>query len=250
MTTGLRIGDRVLPPNQLITALIQYKLMDALIGQVLLDEAIQAIAISPEEVWQWVTRSTVTPPPEQIEAALAQWCADQGITSTYFEAVVLREWRVEKFKQQYFADHLESEFLHTKAWFDQVVYSLVQVNDAALALELYYQVRDDSVPFAALAAYSAGSEREAAGYVGPVPLATVPTELRPLLQPGQEGLVQKPRPIGDRYWVVRLEQFIPARLTESTRHTLTNRLFDHWLQAKVAALRSIPDAIAVHVADT
>ncbi len=245
MTAGLKIGDRLLNTNQIINALIQYKLMDSLIGQVLLDEAIQTIELVPEAIWQWLMGSTAAVLPSDFETAIAHWCDTQGITPAYFQAVMLREWRVEQFKQHYFADQLESEFLRTKAWFDLVVYSVIQVDSLTLAQELYYQVRDDGVSFTAIAAEWLAPESDSTTCVGPIPLATVPPPLRPHLQADQVGIVQKPVLAGDRYWVVRLDQFIAARLTAATRRDLTNRLFDHWLQAKVNDLRTMPDAITV-----
>lgn len=246
MISGLKIGDRLLTGDQVISALVQYKLLDALIGHVLLDEAIQAIAVSKQEVFQWLSGTPHETIPEDFDAYVAQWCAARGVTSVYFKSVMLREWRVEKFKQHYFDHQLESEFLQSKSWFDQVEYSLVQVDNAALAQELYYQLRDDGIEFARLVAtYSLGDERTTGGRVGPVPLATLPAPVIPFLQGKNTGIVQKPIQVGDRYWIVRLEQFTAARLTEATRQTLIDRLFDHWLRSKVEALRATPGAIAM-----
>ncbi|MDX2239075.1 MAG: hypothetical protein NW224_00150 [Leptolyngbyaceae cyanobacterium bins.302] len=246
MTNCLKIGDRWFSGDQVIAALVQYKLLDTLIENVLLDEAIQTIALSQQELCQFLCETPDSPALENLEYYVSQWCEDRGVTPTYFKSVVLREWRVEKFKHQYFATQLESEFLRTKSLFDQVEYSLLQLDEADLAQEVYYQIRDDGVEFVDLAStYSLGNERETGGRVGPVPLASLPNAVRARLQPEQIGIIQQPISVGDRYWVVRLEQFHRARLTEATRNDLMNRLFEQWLQSKVNALTAIPGAIAV-----
>jgi len=245
MTNCLKIGDRLFSGDQIISALIQYKLLDTLIGHLLLDEAIQTIPLSQEEVWQWLSGSSQTTIPDDFETYLAQWCDSQGITMLYFKAVVLREWRVEKFKYHHFAQQLESEFLRHRAQFDQVEYSVIQLENATLAQEIYYQLRDDGREFIDLVHYSLGVEWETGGRVGPVPLATLPIALQEICQPGQIGVVQKPLTIGDRYWVVRIEQLTSARLTEATKQDLTNRLFNQWLQTTVNTLTATPGAIAV-----
>ncbi|MDX2232315.1 MAG: hypothetical protein NW220_21960 [Leptolyngbyaceae cyanobacterium bins.349] len=251
MTNCLKIGDRLLTGDDMITALVQYQLLNTLIGHILLDEAIQAIAVSPAEILQRIAGTAQPDIPENFEAFLAQWCEQQGITPAYFKSVMLREWRIEKFKQHYFADQLESEFSRTKTTFDQVDYSVIQLDDPTLAEEIYYQLRDDGVAFADLAsAYSVGYERETGGRVGPVPLASLPVALITRFQSEPVGIVQPPLAVGDRIWIVRLEQLTRARFTEATRLDLTNRLFQHWLQSRVEALTALPGAIAVQPHDT
>lgn len=246
MSNCLRIGDRQLNGDQIITALVQYKLLDALIGNVLLDEAIQAIEVSQQDAFQLMTGTSEGFVPEHFEDYLTQWCESRNITPAYFKSVVLREWRIEKFKQYYFAQHLESEFLQTKSYFDQVEYSLIQVENAALAQEIYYQLRDDGSEFADLAAaYSLGYERNTGGRVGPVPFASLPGSVQAVVKDKQLGMVQSPIQVDDRYWVIRLELLMNVGFTEATRAELMNRLFDQWLQAKVNALTAIPGAIAV-----
>jgi parvulin-like peptidyl-prolyl isomerase len=248
MTTCLRIGNRLLNSDQIITALVQYKLLDLLIGHVLLDEAIQSIALSKQELAQFLAEPSNSDVPADLED-LSQWCESRGIAPAYFKSVMLREWRIEKFKRQYFANQLESEFLRTKVAFDQVEYSLIQLDDPVLAQEVYYQIRDDGVEFEDLApAYSLGHEYETGGRVGPVPIGSLPGNVQMLLQRTQTGLVQPPLPVGDRYWVIRLDQYNRARLTESTRTDLVNRLFNQWLQTKVNALKAMPNAIAIQSA--
>lgn len=246
MSSCLKIGHRLLDGDQIISALVRYKLLETLVGQVLLDEILQEVTLSREEVFYTLMGATDAEIPEDFEGFITQWCKIKGVTIEYFKAVVLRELRLEKFKQANFADRLESEFLRIKTELDEVEYSLIQLNDLSLSQELYFQLRDDGTEFAQLARqYSLGSERQTGGLIGPVPMSTLPIEVAALFRNGQEGTVYGPVPVADGFWVVRLERLIPARLTAATRVSLTNRLYTQWLNAQVKAMISTPGVIAV-----
>ncbi|NJP09709.1 MAG: peptidylprolyl isomerase [Leptolyngbyaceae cyanobacterium RU_5_1] len=246
MSSCLKIGDRLLDGDQIISGLVRYKLFETLVGQVLLDEVIKEVSLSKQELFQTLIGPSDTPIPDDFENFINQWCQHKGVTLDYFKAVILRELRVQKFKQLQFANHVESEFLRIKSELDQVEYSLIQLTDLPLAQELYFQLRDDGVDFAQLAQqYSLGAERETAGWVGPVSLSTLPVEVAALFRGGQVGAVYGPIPVADIFWVVRLEQFTAARLTKETRTNLINRMHAQWLQTQVKKVSEIPGTIAV-----
>lgn len=246
MNTYLKIGDRLLNGDQIISALVQYKLLDNLVGQVLLDEAISQVSLSQQELLQALGGSANTPIPEDFDSFLTQWCQRQGIARDYFNAVLLRQLRVEKFKQLGFGHQVESEFLRRKPDFDQVEYSLIQIEDLPLAQELYFLLRDDGVEFAQLARqHSLGSERETDGWIGPVPLSSLPDEVITLLRNGQVGEIYGPIPVEKRFWIIRLERLKLARLTQKTRKDLIDWLFDRWLQVQTQSLIGTPGSIAV-----
>jgi parvulin-like peptidyl-prolyl isomerase len=244
VSTCLKIGHRLLNGDQIISALVQHQILETLVGQVLLDDVIQQISLSHQDLFYALVGSTAIPIPEDFEQFLAQWCDRQNMTPAYFNEVMVRKLRVEKFKHLYFAAQVESEFLRIKSDFDQVEYSLIQTADLALAQELYFQLRDDQADFAQLAQrYSLGSECQTGGWVGPIPLSTLPVEVTKLFGNKQIGTVYAPVAIGDRYWVVRLEGLMVARLTEAIRANLIERLYARWLQSQVQALIATPGAI-------
>jgi parvulin-like peptidyl-prolyl isomerase len=246
MSACLKIGDRLLDGDQVISALIRYKLLETVAGQVLLDEIISDISLSAQEVFQAITGATDAPLPEDFESFLNQWCQANGVTSVYFKAVILRELRVEKFKQLKFSNQVESEFLRLKSELDQVEYSRIQVTDHALAQELYFQLRDDGANFAALAQqYSIAPEKQIGGWIGPVPLSTLPSAIAHLFRNQALGTVHPPVVVGEQVWLVRLEHYTAARLTETTRANLVNRLYSQWLYTQVKSTISTTDSITV-----
>ncbi|MBW4662247.1 MAG: peptidylprolyl isomerase [Drouetiella hepatica Uher 2000/2452] len=242
----LKIGDRLFSSDQVVSALVQYKLLETLVGQVVLDKVVEEISLSEQEVFHALVGPTDVAIPEDFHGFLAQWCQQKSVTPEYFSAVMLRDLRIEKFKEMGFANQIESEFLRNKLDFDQVEYSLIQMTDLLLAQEIYFQLRDDGASFEKLAqAHSLGSERVAGGWVGPVAMSTLPADVAMLFRSGAPKAIYGPMPVGDRFWIVRLEHLISARLTEATRSSLVNRLYTRWLQSQIQAVTSTPGAIAI-----
>ncbi len=246
MSSSLKVGDRLFNSEQIISALVQYKLLDPLVGQVILDQAIQSIDLSIEEVFYSLSGSAESPVPEDFNGFLTQWCQKQEVTTSYLENVLLRDLRIEKFKQVHFASQVEAEFLRVKSELDQVEYSLMQLPDLALATELYFQLRDDAADFAQMAQkYSLGDERHTGGWIGLVPFSALPIEVATIFRQVEVGTICEPITIAERVYLVRLERLIPARLTEATQAQLINRMHSQWLQSQVKALLATPNAIEV-----
>lgn len=246
MSSCLKIGHRLLNGDQIISALVQYKLLETLVGQVLLDEVVKEIPVSKQELLQILTGTAAETPPDDFEPLISQWCEQRGVTLEYFHTVILRDFQVKKFKHLYFANQVESEFLRVKTDLDQVEYSLLRVADLPLAQELYFQLRDDGAEFTQLVRqYSLGNERETGGKIGPVALSALPEAIATLFCNEQPGIIYGPVPIGDEFWIVRLAQFTAARLTETTRINLINRMYNQWLQVQVKKVLSTPGMLAV-----
>lgn len=234
MNAYLKIGNRLITGDRVIAGLVRYQLLDSFVGQLLMDEVIKSVTLTKQDIVKALTGSEDADRPKNFETFLTQWCQKKGITLDYFNSVILRELRVEKFKQTQFGHKVESEFLHSKVEFDQVEYSLIRVDNLLLAQELYFQLRDDGSDFAQLAEqYSCGRERQTEGRVGPISMASLPAEVADLFRCGQTNVVYGPIPLAKQFWIVRLERITAARLTDSIRSSLIQRLFDRWLQAKV-----------------
>jgi hypothetical protein len=244
--SALKIGDRQLNSDQIVSALVQYKLLEPLVGQVLLDEVIEKVPITEPELFRALGGAEAELP-EDFNEFVAQWCERMAIAPAYFKGVILRELRVEKFKQMQFAHQVEAEFLRMKPEFDQVEFCLLQLSDLPLAQELYFHLRDDGGDFEQLARlYGSG---RTCGRVGPVALSGLPTEVVSLLRSGQEGVICAPIKVGECFWIIRLEKLIAASLTEAVRDKLMNGLYDRWLRAQISTLMSQPGAIQMQSAE-
>ncbi len=142
--------------------------------------------------------------------------------------------RIERHCHDHFLHRAEQRFLARKNQLDQVIYSLLRVEDGALARELYLRIAEGEADFAELAAtYAKGPERSTRGVVGPVPLLQAHPSLAELLRTSRPGQLHPPLQI-DRWWlVVRLETLRSASFDDEMQHRMARELFEEWVDQEV-----------------
>ncbi|WP_255011799.1 peptidylprolyl isomerase [Cyanobium sp. Cruz-8D1] len=143
--------------------------------------------------------------------------------------------RIEHHCQDHFLHRAEQRYLARKNQLDQVIYSLLRVEDGALARELYLRIAEGEADFAELAAtYAKGPERSTRGVVGPVPLLQAHPSLAELLRTSRPGQLHPPLRI-DRWWlVVRLETLRSASFDDEMQKRMARELFEEWVDQEVA----------------
>lgn len=229
----LQVGDSTLTYDDLMASLRRYGLMPTLVKEILLDQALAGVALSPEVRAGAVERFMQVHQlkgEEQCQTYLSQ----RGLTIADLEEQALREQKLQTFKTDTWGSKVESYFLQRKNRLDRVLYSLIRTREAGLAQELYFRIQDDGQPFADLARqYSDGQEAQTGGLIGPVELSVPHPALARILSISQPGQLWPPNRIGDVYIIVRLEKFLPAKLDQSTRQRLLDELFNTWLVEQV-----------------
>jgi parvulin-like peptidyl-prolyl isomerase len=142
--------------------------------------------------------------------------------------------RLRRHCERLYRPKAEARFLERKQQLDQVVYSLLRLQDEGLSRELYFQLQDGEADFADLAAqHSEGPERATRGIVGPVPLAQAHPQLVERLRTAPIAQVQEPLLI-EGYWLLfRLESLTPASFDESMALQMSQELFEQWLEQAV-----------------
>jgi len=211
----------------------------ALAQALVLDEAEQAVQLSPEQAEQfnaqqaqrWRDEHDGQDPRDQRERAELQ--QRQGF--------LLRQARLNRFRERCFGDAVELRYLERKAELDQVVYSLLQVQEQGVAEELYQQIREGESDFADLAAlHSLGREAQSRGQIGPEPLGDQHPELASRLRSGSAGQLWPPFEVeGAGLWVVlRLETSALSALDEPLRQRLQQELMDAWMQERTRQILS------------
>ena len=129
-----------------------------------------------------------------------------------------------------FAAKAEARFLERKNELDQVVYSLLRLENRFLAQELYLQIESGESNFADLAKrYAEGPERNTNGIVGPVSLTQAHPTLVEKLRVAQPGVLLEPFRISDWWLVVRLERYSPATFTDEVSDQMCQEMFDAWV---------------------
>ncbi len=217
----LQVGDRKLTASEVLPLLAQYQMLPLLAKEVVIEEAIAKIDCTKEEVK--LACDQVAP-------------QNPGMDSTVLEANVTRQLKLEKFKQETWGGDLESYFSQRKPQLARVVYSLITINDIAIAQELYFRIQEGEQSFAKLAReYSKGPEAETDGLIGPVELQGIAPVLAKILSAIQPQQLLPPTKLGDWFVIVRLEKLLPAKLDRPMRQRLLNEKFHQWLQAEISA---------------
>lgn len=214
----------------------QQGLAPALARAWLLDELVRAIPLDPERE-QALIRSWVEARGVHSEEELDAWLAQRQLRRGDLRLLATQAERLERFRQHRWGPDVEVEFLRRKPQLDQVVYSLLRVQDQALAEELHQRLLEGEATFASLAtAFSEGRERQSQGLIGPLPVGAAHPELAARLRIAQPEQLIAPFKV-EQFWVLlRLESRQPARLNAAMRTRLLNDLFDSWLNERVTLL--------------
>ncbi len=239
MSVILTIGEQTISGEEVMTLLAQYQMLPQLAQSILIEQAIDEIECTPQEENQ-VRQQFFQQQQIETEEQMQAWLKHQGMTREQLEKLALRKLKLEKFKQATWGGQLEAYFLKRKSQLDRVVYSLIRTSDAGIAQELYFRVQENEISFAQLAQeYSQGSEAQTGGLIGPVELSVPHPQIAQMLAASQPGQLLPPTRIGEWWVIVRLEQFIGAKLDESTRQRLLEERFRSWLKEQLQEKVSI-----------
>jgi parvulin-like peptidyl-prolyl isomerase len=229
----LRVGQRQITATELMPLLQRYKLLDKLVQELIIEDAIAPLDCSEEEQYQAraeFCKQHSLGTPEQLQ----QWLKQQNLNLEILNEQLIRSWKLRKFKQQQWGEAVETEFRRHPEQFDRVTYSLLRTNDPGIAQELYFRLADGEATFTDLATqYSQGPEAKSGGRVGPVPITYPHAIIGQILRRSQVGQVWPPTNIENWFVIIRLEDYFPAQLDEATRQQLLDREFQHWLQTQV-----------------
>ncbi len=211
-----------------LALLRRHNLLRTLVERQVVDEAVEQASLSEEEQKQaresFCQRNRLQSP-EDIDA----YRAKLGLGPEDLDRQILRPYRIQKHCETDFQAKAEAHFLTRKTQLDQVVYSLLRVQDGALARELYLRIANREANFADLAAaHAQGPERSTKGIVGPVPLTQAHPQLAERLRTSSPGLLMEPFRIGEWWLVTRLESYTPATFSPDMAKQMSKELFDVW----------------------
>ena len=178
--------------------------------------------------------------PEETEAAWAAFCERHkinpvsslpvpleysGCKSAQLREAAAREVRIGKWKEKEFGPQVQTYFDRHQGQLEKLVYSLLRVQDAGKAQELWIQIHEGEATFASLAPlHSGGVEKFTGGIVGPVAKGTMHPMLAERLQSAREGELLKPFAIAEWHLVARLEKRIPAVLDAQLHAAILDEL--------------------------
>ncbi len=202
------------------------------------DEVVQSIELNPETIEELVEHYFAqhkVNTPQQRQSFLSR----KGLNDADLLYLATKKHRLDLFKQHMFDPEVEIRFLERKLDLDQVIYSLIRVEQEHVAEELYQRILEGEDDFADLAErFSTGQERHTKGRIGPVALTQAHEEVSKRLRVSRAGQLHPPFHLVNIWVILRLEQWFPAELNQETRETLRNELFNDWFQQRVQRLLS------------
>ncbi len=220
-------------PGPIWRQLARHRLLLPMIRQLVLSEAVAGISLTQEESagaqQAWAGQNGIT-----IQEELVQHLRRHGMVEAdaFWQAEL--PVRVAHHCREHFAHRAEQRFLARKNQLDQVIYSLLRVEDGHLARELYLRIAEGEADFAELAAaYSQGPEQSTRGVVGPVPLLQAHPTLAELLRTTRPGQLSAPIRIEQWWLVVRLEQLLSASFDTDMQERMSRELFEEWVEEEV-----------------
>jgi parvulin-like peptidyl-prolyl isomerase len=233
-----RLCQKVMPGEEFMELLQQYWLLPKLQRELIIDAELETIVCTQEEIFN-AYKAFYHQYQINSDADRVAWLERNHCTLARFESLVLRQIKLDRFKQTIFAHKVDSYFLQRKSQLDRVVYSLLRVKDLHLAQELFFRTQDGEIVFTELVKqYSGGEEAELDGLVGPHEMSLPHPALAQALRSLQIGKVSAPMQIGDWFVIAKLEKKLPAKLDKAMRTRLTDELCEQWVQEKLNQLVS------------
>ena len=211
----------------------RHNLLLSLIKAEILSETVKGIELSQEQrdaVWSRFIAENKLNDPSLVETYLK----NNGLNENDLRWQLELPERIQMHSEAEFQHKSEARFLSRKEQLDRVVYSLLRLEDAYLARELYLRISGGEANFTDLAAkYSQGPEAKTKGIVGPVPMTQAHPALSERLRTSQPGQLLQPFQV-DQWWlVVRLERYEPAQFDENTKQRMAQELFQEWLHQEL-----------------
>ena len=242
MSVVLEVDNQVYTAEDLVPLLTQYQMLPKLAQEILTDKAIAEIKCSEEEntrIFEQFCQQNQLTSEEQVQ----QWLDKQGLNREQLQNLITKKLRIDKYKQETWGDQVDAHFIKRKSQLDRVVYSLIRVEKPEVAQELYFRIKDNENTFSALAMeYSQGTEAQTGGLIGPVEINAPHPKIAQILATCQPGQLVPPTRVGEWIVIIRLENYLSAKLDNPMRQRMLDELFGRWLneaiQQKVSFLPS------------
>jgi hypothetical protein len=213
--------------NGLLNNLVSTWILESKLASVRLDQPVVEQLKS-----QFISTNNLSDP-ELIDTFLRRNCFEPQS----LEVVATKQYRISQYIQQNYASLVSRKFLDSKDSLSKVVYSLIRLEDQALARELFLQIKDGDIDFGeASALHSTGPERLTYGMVGPVQINQIHPILASTLRNATSKIVLPPIKIDQNWVIVRPERFIDPVLDEATASKIASSLLQDDLQAETSQL--------------
>ena len=233
MGVVLEIGNKMYTAEDLAPLLAEYQMLPKLAQEIIIEQTISNVECSEEEqtlAYNQFCQQNQISTEEEVEV----WLAKQGLNKEQLEKIIIKRIKLDKYKEETWGNKVEAHFLKRKSQLDRVVYSLIRIDRAELAQELYFRIQEGESTFRELAMeYSLGSEAQTGGLIGPIEMNAPHPKIAQVLATSKPGQLIPPTRVGEWIVIIRLENFLSAKLDPPTRQRMLDELFRQWLNSEM-----------------
>jgi parvulin-like peptidyl-prolyl isomerase len=180
-------------------------------------------------------------------AAFEQWLANSGLSYTAFLNQVGEELKLEKLKSLVSEQEASNYFEQNHISLDQIKLTYIVITEKEMAEALRQRLDEGNASFEDIArecineAFFNNSEKVSLKKET-VRRGQVRAELKQALEGAVAGTIVGPLEVDQRWWVLKVEELIEAKLEGELKQQLETEFFRQWLNQK---MQQIPVAFAV-----
>jgi parvulin-like peptidyl-prolyl isomerase len=167
------------------------------------------------------------------------WLCRHGITLEEFEERIRGEVLEHLVREAVTADRVRGYFSGARTEFETAVVWRIRHRDKGVILEIQVIEADSEHDFQALARQCSEDGEIAArgGYLGTVPLSSLPLALHDRIRASKPGDVLGPIEHNGAWELYQVSNYRPAVFDASAREQAAGVLFERWIEAALARLR-------------
>jgi putative peptide maturation system protein len=241
----LRVNDVVLHVDEVLGCLEfdsnDASSMQALVNIAILREALEheLVPVSPEELQQAMNAFRRKRRLHRAADTHA-WLRERGLSHEQLEGIVFQQALAAAFRRRVVAADIEPYFQDHRFEFDTAAVAMILYGEEAAARQDLERIRRGEINFYAAAENAVLRETETTATLASIARlqrGSLPPELAKDVFSAAINEVIGPVRYADGWAVARLLGITPATLDQSTRQTIEERLFEHWLDQRRAKAR-------------
>jgi len=231
----LLLDDQPITADQLLGLLRRQGQIPSLVRELVLDQALATVQLSPEEEEQHL-QAFRSERQLESEEAFVGFLQASALDEQLLRQMVTRPERVVRYREERWGPRANSLYLKHKERYDLVTYRRLQCGNADVMQEVFFRLKDREESWESLAQQFAGGDPNATGRVGPVPVGSLEEPVLSALRQQGPGRVCRPISLGDQVVVAELEAFQPSEFNEELRTRILREEFETWLQEECSKM--------------
>jgi hypothetical protein len=231
----LLLDDQPITADQLLGLLRRQGQIPSLVRELVLDQALATVELSPEEEEQHL-QAFRSERQLESEEAFVGFLQASSLDEQLLRQMVTRPERVVRYREERWGPRANSLYLKHKERYDLVTYRRLQCGNADVMQEVFFRLKDREESWESLAQQFAGGDPNATGRVGPVPVGGLEESVLSALRQQGPGRVCRPISLGDQVVVAELEAFQPSEFNEELRTRILREEFETWLQEECSKM--------------